>query len=619
MAAENSQRSALWVYIVLVLILAAAWWMRSTAVAETFIPAPLRADALNYYSYAANLKYHGVYSNHLLEESMEKGVMPQPDADRNPGYALFLLGKVEYPATHPMMVKIMSQQALLDTVTVLLVFLLALTVVPPAVALLPALLTAGSPHLVSMTTYILTETMFAFTLTLAVLLGALALRKPSSRLPWLVFGAALAVTYLVKSSMAYVLLFAVPLLWFVFADKKMAKTALLGTVAGFLILTLPWEVRNQLNLPEGASTQASHAIISLHNGTYPGLMVNDDPGTRGFPHRLDPEYESFDTFPKVLKKLWDNTLEEPWKYFSWYAFGKPGMFFSWNMVSGQGDIFIYPAKESPYYSRRVFDRIHSMMLYAHWPVTLLALATVVFCWLPPAVSLLGGGEASVLRLASIPLLYLLALHVLTTPLPRYGIPLRPLVYLFFGAGFWCVSLAFEGRGREDRKLYAGWDPIGTCLSNWRVRAVQKLLPPGEHLDIACGDNRLVKTLGRGYGIDITAYPGVDITVKNFSSLPFKDESLDSASILAALNYFEAPEKTLQELHRSLKPGGVVVITLLSKTVSRYWHMLRDRGLPRITFDEEELRAIVSRTDLEWRSQSHFMLGLNRLIVLEKPA
>ena len=139
-----------------------------------------------------------------------------------------------------------------------------------------------------------------------------------------------------------------------------------------------------------------------------------------------------------------------------------------------------------------------------------------------------------------------------------------------------------------------------------------------HLDIACGDNRLVQSLGRGYGMDITAFPGVDLTVKNFSELPFRDASLDSASILAALNYFEEPAKTLQELHRSLKPGGVVIITLLSKPVSHYWHKLRDRGLPRITYDDTELRAIVAQTDLQWRSQGHFMLGLNRVIVLENP-
>jgi hypothetical protein len=292
------------------------------------------------------------------------------------------------------------------------------------------------------------------------------------------------------------------------------------------------------------------------------------------------------------------------------------MVFSWSIIAGYGDVFQYAMEKSPYFTRPAFKHMHAFARYSHWPLIVLAVLASLLCWLPVVARKLDHRVVSLLRICSLPLLYLLALAVVTTPLPRYSIPLRPLLYILAAAGVWqCLASWKRGSGES---LYANWDLIGTCLSKWRVRAVRKLLPPGDHLDIACGDNRLVKALGRGYGIDITAYPGVDITVKNFSALPFRDESLDSATILAALNYFEAPEKTLQELHRCLRPGGVVVITLLAKTVSHYWHMLRDRGLPRITFDDEELRAIVSQTDLKWRSQGHFMLGLNRVIVLEKP-
>ena len=420
--------------------------------------------------------------------------------------------------------------------------------------------------------------------------------------------------------MTYVVLVALPLLWFISTDRGKNKHAVIGTVVGFLLLIAPWELRNTLNLTDDAGTQADHAVVSLHNGSYPGLMVEGIPESQGYPHQFDPNYNDYDTFPKVLDKLWRNTKADPLKYVSWYLLGKPRMMFTWGMVSGQGDIFIYPANQSPYYQRDFFNNMHTVLMYAHGPMMLVGLLMVPLCWAPRMIGVLGAGPTTVLRLASIPVLYLVALHMLTTPLPRYGIPLRPLIYLFFTAGIWCVCALLMQRKStaSSSKLYAGWDPIGTTLSNWRVRAVSSHLPPGVHLDIACGDNRLVAALGRGYGIDITAFPGVDITVKNFSELPLADESLNSASILAALNYFESPQKTLQELHRTLKPGGVVVITLLNKTVSHYWHKIRDRGLPRITFDDQELRDIVAQCDLEWSSSSHFMLGLNRLIVLEKP-
>ena len=106
-------------------------------------------------------------------------------------------------------------------------------------------------------------------------------------------------------------------------------------------------------------------------------------------------------------------------------------------------------------------------------------------------------------------------------------------------------------------------------------------------------------------------------VPDFAHLPLRDASVDSVSILAAINYFDSPDAALREAARVLRPGGVVVITMLAQPVSRVWHMLRDRGLPRVAFSESELREIVSRTDLGWRETRYFMCGLNRLIVLEK--
>ena len=617
MTSNGKKAGNYWVYLLLLLILALAWWMRSVAAEETRIAAPLRVDAKDYYSYAINLKHYGTYSNLVPTTSIGENVTPSPDADRMPGYPLFLSGAVTYPPTSAMIMAIKKRQVWLDTLTVALVFVVALAIMPAPMALLPTLLVAVSPHLISMSTYILSETLFAFSLTLAVLVGSWALRLPQTWLRWLAFGAALGLTFMVKSSMTYVPLVALPLLWLLLGDRQTSNKAAAATLIGFTLLIMPWEIRNQLNLADDASTQSEHAIVSLHNGTYPGLMFNDNPETQGYPHQYDPDYQSYNTFPAVLGKLWENTRAEPVKYISWYLLGKPRMMFSWGMISGQGDIFIYSADQSPYYTRDFFNNIHTILMRSHTVVMLIGLLMVPLCWLPRARVVLGNGPVSVLRLASIPLLYLVALHTITTPLPRYGVPLRPIVYLFFAAGLWFIYRILAGDSVKTPKLYAGWDPIGTILSKWRVRAVQQKLPPGEHLDIACGDNRLVSTLGRGYGIDITAFSGVDITVANFSSLPLADESLDSASILAALNYFEAPVKTLQELNRCLKPGGIVVITLLSKPVSHYWHKLRDRGLPRITYDDQELHDIVDQCDLQWHSKSHFMFGVNRLIVLKK--
>jgi SAM-dependent methyltransferase len=604
-------------YLLLVLIVGMAWLVRDIAVMETFSSNPIRNDAKEYYIYAVNLKYFGVYSKTFVDPTVPGSEAPPADAERTPGYPLFLQALVEYPANFEMLGKILSRQALLDTVTVLLVFLIARTLMPVALALLPALLAAISPHLISMVTYPLTETLFTFLLTFAVAVGVLAVRHSSRYLPWLGFGLLLGLSFLVKTSMTYILFFALPLLFLVLPGKRLAAVAVLSVSIGYALAVLPWELRNAATIEEGVGAHAAHGVISLHNGTYPELMIDVEGAIKGFPHRFDPDYGSYDSYSKVLQKLWSNTLDEPVKYISWYLWGKPRMFFSWSIISGAGEMFVYPMEKSPFYNRRAFGQMSTVSWYAHWPLTLMALLTTLACWLPLAARRMSPGLVPVLRLISIPLLYLLALHTVTTPLPRYGIPLRPLVYVLACAGMWQAVLATRGSG--GKRLYAGWDPLGTLLSRWRVAEVRKHLPGGVHLDIACGDNRLVKALGYGYGIDISAYDGTQVVAENFSELPFAANSLDSASILAALNYFESPQRTLQELQRSLKPGGIIVITLLSKNVSKYWHMLRDRKLPRITFDEDELKDIVSSTELDWLLQTRFMFGLNRLIVLRKSA
>ena len=605
------------VYLLLMLIVGMAWVVRDIAVQETYSSNPIRNDAREYYDYAVNLKYFGVYSKTFADPLIPGSEPPPADAERTPGYPLFLQPMVEYPPTFEMLREILGVQALLDTICVLLVFLMARTLMPAGLALLPAMLTTISPHLISMITYPLTETLFTFLLTLSVALGVLALRQSSRYLIWLCFGAVLGLSFLVKSSMTYILVFALPMLFFVVHGKRAAAVAALSLAIGYTLVILPWELRNMTEISADAGAHSAHGVISLHNGTYPDLMADVEGAIQGFPHRFDPEYSKYDSYSSVVQKLWKNTSEQPWTYISWYIWGKPKMFFSWSIIAGYGDIFQYNMELSPFFNRHAFVQMYGLTKYSFWPVTVLALLTTLACWLPFTAARMSPSAVPILRLITIPLLYLLALHTVTTPLPRYSIPLRPLLYILACAGVYQGLLMLRPSG--GKRLYAGWDPLGTLLSRWRVAAVAQQLQPGNHLDIACGDNRLVKSLGYGYGIDISAYEGTDIVATNFSELPFADNSLDSASVLAALNYFESPQRTLLELQRTLKPGGIIVITLLSKNISKYWHMIRDRKLPRITFDEAELKSIVAHTDLQWLKEERFMFGLNRLIVLQKKA
>lgn len=131
------------------------------------------------------------------------------------------------------------------------------------------------------------------------------------------------------------------------------------------------------------------------------------------------------------------------------------------------------------------------------------------------------------------------------------------------------------------------------------------------MDLACGDNRVVRALGVGVGVDIVDYHGVDVVCRDFTHLPFRDAEFDTVTILAALNYFDDPVSVLLEVRRLLKRDGTLLVTFLNKKVSRLWHRFRERSItPRPSFDAAELEACLEAANLHVVGTRSFMFGLN---------
>lgn len=167
-----------------------------------------------------------------------------------------------------------------------------------------------------------------------------------------------------------------------------------------------------------------------------------------------------------------------------------------------------------------------------------------------------------------------------------------------------------------RPLYSHFDVIGRFLSAWRARAVQPHVS-GHLMDLACGDNRLVRRNRSGVGVDIVEYPNVDFVCRDLSRLPFADDHFDTVTILAALNYFEDPHSVLHEVRRILKPDGTLLLTFPNKTLSRFWHMLKERKTtPRPAFDESELTTCLRAAKLRIAAKKSFMLGANTIYFIK---
>lgn len=123
----------------------------------------------------------------------------------------------------------------------------------------------------------------------------------------------------------------------------------------------------------------------------------------------------------------------------WFFLKKPISFWSWNIVAGQGDVFIYPVQRTPYSDEPPFVWSHRLMKFLHLPLVCLGLLGCVLSWLPAATRQMRPEALPVVRFISLLLVYFTALHVVGAPFPRYSIPLRPFIYgmaIFSAAFLW---------------------------------------------------------------------------------------------------------------------------------------------------------------------------------------
>ena len=181
--ALSTDRETILVSVVLVLILAFGLMLRVLAFAQSDIPQYPHGVAAKHFTYAYNLKNFGVYGMGSLkvfpattDPEAVRSVVP-PDAIVTPGLPVFLSLFLGGEYTAGQRNAILLTQVLLSVVTILLAFL-AFLPVGKTLALGVALLTACTPHLVTMNLHFLTEPLFAFLLLLFVF--ALSRARPDS-------------------------------------------------------------------------------------------------------------------------------------------------------------------------------------------------------------------------------------------------------------------------------------------------------------------------------------------------------------------------------------------------------------------------------------------------------
>ena len=455
--------------VCLVLLFLLALGVRFLYQKESVVNMPMRADAGRYFRCAYNLHKFGIYSKDWWTRN---GKPPATRTDLSPGYPLFLFLHLRVKDTAQTFInRVLTTQAILGAATACLTFLIASLCVKFPWAIAAGLLTALSPHLIALDGFMLTESLFTFCLVLGVLTFILAWRKNSGFLT-LLASVLLAFSGHVRAINLFLLPFLTAVFFFnaqkhLFVQRSVCIKHILFVALGFALIFCSSKIFFQKYASEGTveldktyvSTQ--EVWITALLGSYPGHFDNKG----NFLSKSDPEYvrmsEDKEYFLKVLKGRF---LKDPISYIKWYLGGKLLFLWNWNHIYNPG-VYVYPMHRRGFEENIFLYIIHKVMYILHWPLFFLALLSpiiLIILWrctqFPP--------EARVIAVIIYVFGYFAVIFSILQAIPRYGVPLRPFVYIM-SAAFLSSAVKLANQKLTNRKTSK------ECLS-WRsfVRKVQ---------------------------------------------------------------------------------------------------------------------------------------------------
>ncbi|WP_460875311.1 ArnT family glycosyltransferase [Rhodanobacter koreensis] len=386
--------------------------------AEVFQPVNqpnVRADAVEYYAYARNLVRHGVFSK------APEGVAPLVgDSYRDPGYPVFLAGWMKlFSQWDSWYAAVLLAQAVLGALTVVFMLCLGRRWMPMRWLAVAGVLMTVWPHSVAMCSYLLSETLFGFLLALGLLLLGMALERRS--VGWAAAsGIALSLAALTN---AILLPLAFLLAVYLCVRRQMSISMSAGLIIAALLMIAPWAIRNSL-LPANDATSSGRALTNLVQGSWPGYhgayqaAMKHDPDGIIVMAAIDREIATIEPHPLAgLDLIGRRVAEDPGHYIRWYL-SKPALLWEWDIRMGQGDVYVYPTRNSPFKVSPIYRAVGAISHSLNPWLFALAMIGGVLALMPrhkiqPSIA------ATALTLALVTVVY----SVLQAE-PRYAIPFR---------------------------------------------------------------------------------------------------------------------------------------------------------------------------------------------------
>lgn len=382
----------------------------------------VRGDAVQYYRYAWNLVHRGTFSSAWSGASVAS-----PDSFRDPGYPAFLAVIQAATGSFDAFYGVtLIAQAILGGLTVVLLVVAARRALPVGWLAFAALLMAIWPHSVAMPAYLLSETLLGFLCAVAVCLYTWATSRRTV-FAWVITGLAFSAAAMTNAVLLpFGAVLALIAAWRRDINGRMARALLIASLA----LPAAWGVRS-LTLPPSPSA-TGRAVTNLVQGSWPSyhlafqLASHGDANARAQLDEMQAEMDLLQAHPAdgarlVLRRL----AEAPAAYLGWYV-SKPALLWDWNIRIGQGDIYVYPTRDSPFKTSPAFAALEGICFVLNPILMVLALFA----------SLLAVGRRSVppevRAMAGLALFITLVYGALQSE-PRYAIPFRGLEMLLGAA------------------------------------------------------------------------------------------------------------------------------------------------------------------------------------------
>jgi len=417
--------------------------LRFNVIDKSVVYVPIRADALDYFSYAYNLKYNGVYSKIPTFSERDDRLTINPDAKRPPIFPIFASIFMDKANLSTSLKSVLFAQAIVQCIAMLFLSAIIAYALGSVECCILILMLWTQPHLININIYFLTESLFSSLLIFSLCFMWLYQIK-KNRFWFYLCAVSIGISAITRPTMEYFPLFFL-IYGLVVSREQLKRLVIFMIICLFPIIV--WKARNFIST--GMISDPGLMVGALYHGSFPDFMYNGQVKSFGFPYRFDPLSEKATAnLYSAVSVIGERVSGDPITYIYWYLWGKLTYLWKWNIIAGQGDIFIYPTIISPYYGSP--DFVYSKLIHQMLHNAFVVMALIYSCFKSIQTFVEKTSVFDIKIFISLNLIYVSLLHMIAAPFPRYGIPFRP--YVFLAALFFMLELKcfFKDHKREKR-------------------------------------------------------------------------------------------------------------------------------------------------------------------------